>query len=319
MCVLASLLIPICYGLGKAVGETRAGLLSAAAAVIFPNWLFYSGAILSDLPAACLIGITAWLSIEAWKRKTAWLYVGAGISLGLAALVRPTCLAFAPVLGIWILCVTRGFRQAVRYILAIWISVAGIAGSWFLRNSVICGHLLGLSSQGGYTLWIGNNPNATGILSSDLAYFDNISPKVFPYPRYRTDRERAAATEADARRFILENPGRFLWLCGAKFIQLWKVFSPRVSLLDNVLTLASLGVLLPFFLLRLFGFAWRRAPDMLFALLIATQTLIHCVYTAIVRYRIPVEPLLVAMSIMGVCWVYDRLRRAGGLKVQPAL
>jgi hypothetical protein len=64
----------------------------------------------------------------------------------------------------------------------------------------------------------------------------------------------------------------------------------------------SFGIALPFFLVQVIRSAWRRGPEMLLFLIILCHTGLHMVYGSIVRYRIPIEPLVMVMAITGFCW-----------------
>src|SRR5262249_39928113 len=81
-----------------------------------------------------------------------------------------------------------------------------------------------------------------------------------------------------------------------------------VPLSNSLIVIASFGVALPFFLLQMIRRGWRRGPEMLFLLIIFCHTGLYMVYGSIVRYRIPIEPLIVVMAITGFCWIYDRFQ-----------
>jgi hypothetical protein len=118
---------------------------------------------------------------------------------------------------------------------------------------------------------------------------------------------RSEMFQADARRFIIENPRRFAELCLIRFIQLWKVYSPRVPLIDNLAVIGSFGLALPFFLIQVIRSGWRRGPEMLLVLIVLCHTAVHVVYTSIVRYRIPIEPLVIILAIQGFYWAFGRI------------
>jgi hypothetical protein len=165
-----------------------------------------------------------------------------------------------------------------------------------------------ISTQGGTELYKGNNPEATGILAIDHSHFDTALSQRYPADQYPNEAVRSQLFQADAVRFIRENPWRFAQLCFIRFIQLWKLYSPRVPLSNNLAVITSFGIALPFFLIRVVRLGWRRGPEMLFLLIILCQTGLHMVYTSIVRYRIPIEPLVIMMAIREFCWTLDRFR-----------
>ena len=313
MCALGTLLIPVCYLLGASLGGARVGLVSAVVAAVFPHWVYFSGQVLTDLTAATLVGLAAWMLIEGWRRESLPWFAAAGIAWGLGALTRPSCLAFGPAIVLWVLVVMPNWRRSLLAAIVTCCALAAVTAPWAVRNALVLDRFAlasSLGGRGGLTLWIGNNPNATGILVKDRAYLRETGSKLFPAEDYPHPLDRANAYNADAVKFIRENPGRFTRLCAVKFVQLWKVYSPRVPLVQSLATIASFGVALPFFLIQAVRRGWRRSPELLMLLLIASQTALHMVFTANMRYRIPIEPLVLVMAAAGFFWSFDRLRKA---------
>ena len=313
MCALGTMLIPVCYLLGASLGNARVGLLSAVSAAVFPNWVYYSGWVLTDLTSATLVGLAAWMLIEGWRRNALLWFAAGGAAWGLAALTRPTCLAFGPAVVLWVLVVMPNWRRRTLAALVTCVALAAMIAPWAVRNTLVHDQFVFASSlggRGGMTLWVGNNPNATGFLSKDFAYFQQTGSKLFSREDYPHPLDRANAYKADAVKFVQENPGRFVRLCAVRFVQLWKVYSPRVPLAQSLVTIASFGVALLFFLIQAARRGWRRSPEMLMLLLIASQTAVHMVFAASVRYRIPIEPLVLVMAAAGFFWSFDRLRKA---------
>jgi hypothetical protein len=99
----------------------------------------------------------------------------------------------------------------------------------------------------GIELYRANNPETTGILSTDLAHFDATLSQRYPEDQYPNEVVRSKLFQADAVKFIRDNPWRFAQLCAIRFIQFWKLYSPRVPLSNNLAVIASFGIALPFF------------------------------------------------------------------------
>ena len=84
----------------------------------------------------------------------------AGVLLGLALLARSTALALPPVLGIWLFLRHRDRRSlkvAAVFVVVTYLVIA----PWVVRNEFVM-KTLAVSTNGGYTLWLGDNPRATG-------------------------------------------------------------------------------------------------------------------------------------------------------------
>jgi len=309
MAVVGSLLIPACYLLGRSMtGSQKVGWIAAAIAVFFPTWVIPSSVISSDIPAAIMVTLMAWMLIEGYRRQSLLWIVGAGVLWGAATLVRAVCLAYAPGIVLWLLLIMPGWKRRLAAVVAAIIPCAAILAPWSIRNTHIHGTLVLLSTQEGTELYKGNNPEATGILAIDHAHFEATLSQLYPEEQYPNAAVRSKLFQANAVRFIRENPWRFAQLCLIRFIQFWKVYSPRVPFSNSLIVIASFGVALPFFLIQVIRLGWRRGPEMLLLFIILCQTGTHMVYTSIVRYRIPIEPLIVVMAITGFCWTFGRFR-----------
>lgn len=306
MCFLGSLLIPVCFLLGREAYDQRTGLVAAVAAVFMPSWIYCSGAILTDLLAAAAVGLMVWALIRGAKRQSMPL-VGAGaVFWGLSALVRATSLAFVPAVVLWLLLVLTTWRARLIAVGLSLVILMAITSPWSARNARVFGRSAGLSSQGGLALWCGNNPAATGILNSDFAYYQQQLPKEFPESAYPDALARSEACKAAARQFIVENPARFARLAAVRLWELWKIYSPRAGTVQNVAMIVSFGPVLLLFVVQAIRTGWRIGPEMLMILIIGCQTLVHMVYTSIVRYRMPVEPLVLVMAAGGLVWFVTR-------------
>jgi Flp pilus assembly protein TadD len=104
--------------------------------------------------------------LRAWDGATGasgarrWLAIG--LLLGLGGATRPNFLAAAPVL---LALAALGFGAAGRLRRVAWIAAGAIVvlAPLAIRNRVVSGEWILLSTQGGLNLWIGNNPDADGM------------------------------------------------------------------------------------------------------------------------------------------------------------
>jgi 4-amino-4-deoxy-L-arabinose transferase-like glycosyltransferase len=304
MCVAGSLIVPACYLLAEsATGSRRIGWTAAIIAVWFPAWVVSSSAIESDVSAAILVTLLAWVCLEGHRRESLSWFVGAGVIWGCAVLARAVALAYAPGIFVWLLLVVPSWKRRVAVVAAVMVPAACVLGPWSIRNMRVHGTFVGISTQGGTELYISNNPSATGILAVDYARFAEIVQREYPGGAW-DEASRSRVFKAAALEFIRENPFRFVQLCVIRFLQFWKVYSPRVPLSHSVVVIATFGVALPFFLIEILRGGWRSPAGMLLLLLISCHTAVHVVFTSIVRYRIPIEPLVIVLALAGFCWCY---------------
>jgi hypothetical protein len=229
--------------------------------------------------------------------------------LGTATLVRPVALVYAPAILLWLLIVMSSWKSRVVAMMAVLVSFIFILAPWTIRNMQVYGTFVLLSTQEGSELYVSNNPEATGILAIDYDHFKEVLAQRYTTEQYPDEKTRSKILQADAIEFIRQNPLRFAELCFVRFIQFWKIYSPRVPLSNSLVVIATFGLAIPFFLIQAVRRGWQRGPEMLFVLIIICHTAVHVVYTAAVRYRIPIEPLVVVLAIQGFWWSFGlRLR-----------
>jgi len=309
MSLLGSLLTPACYLLTRSLtGSQKLGWIAAAIAVVFPTWVFSSSAILTDVPAAVLVTLLAWALIEGNRRQSlSWIAL-AGAFWGAATLIRPACLVYAPCIALWLVLSMPCWKKSLTTVLVLMVPFACMLGPWMIRSTYVHGALVILSTQGGSELYKGNNPDATGILGIDHPHFDAALSQRYPVEQFPNEAIRSQLFQEAAVKFIRENPRRFADLCFIRFGQFWKLYSPRVPLSNNLAVLASFGLAIPFFLIQVIRAGWRRGPEMLLILIVLSQTALHMVFTSIVRYRLPIEPLVIALAIAGFRWTLSQFQ-----------
>lgn len=147
-------------GLGDRLGARRAGRAAAALYLIWPSVLF--NAPLAQKESLELVAVLAlahgWLRADraGWRQAAAIGLPAALLALtqpGMAALAALFGLAVAPRLG-W-----RRFGGTAG--LAALVAAAAMA-PWWWRNWQVLHAFVPLTSVGGLSLWIGENPDATG-------------------------------------------------------------------------------------------------------------------------------------------------------------
>jgi 4-amino-4-deoxy-L-arabinose transferase-like glycosyltransferase len=306
MCVLGALLVPVCFLLGRALAGRRTGLVCALCAMVFPNWVWYSGDLLADLLSATSTGLLAWALVGGWRRNSLGWFALAGFIGGAGVLFRSTGLALLPGVVLWVFLVLPGWRRRFAASVLACVGFACVLAPWTIRNTLVQGEFVLISTQGGPDLYCSNNPRATGILSHDFRLFRDEGTRIYPRDLFPNEARRSRRYAEDAMAFIRENPGRFLRLSAVRLGELWKLYSPRVPLWQNLLTIGSFGLALPFAVLHVARRGWRRGAAMLFVILIASQSAVHIVFWSVIRYRMPIEPLVLALAAAGFAWLFDR-------------
>lgn len=304
MCFIEALLVPAFYLLLESVtGSAQLAFVAGAMAIFFPSWIIPSGAVMGDIPAAILVTLLAWMLIESYRRQSLLWIAGAGVLWGAATITRAGSITYAPAIILWLLIIVPGWKKRLGAVVALIVPFVCILTPWSIRNTYVHGKFVPISTQAGIQLYISNNPQATGVMVIDQAYVDRTRAQRFA-DFGEADRDKLFQMEAIE--FIRANPFRFMELCLIRVVELWKLYSPRVPLSNSLVVIASFGIAIPFFLLQVIRRGWRRGPEMLLTLIILSHTGLHMVYGSTVRYRIPIEPLVLVMAISSLCWIWGR-------------
>jgi hypothetical protein len=150
-----------------------AGLLVA----LHPALVLYTPALMTEGAAATLVACAAWAASHARAvavargRLPLWAVAALGLVLGAATIVRPQCLALAPLLGAVVGLGRAGEplrRRAMRALGAAALTttvVLAACSPWTARNCVRMKSCALVSVNGGWNLLIGADPASTGAWS----------------------------------------------------------------------------------------------------------------------------------------------------------
>ncbi|MFL6262666.1 MAG: tetratricopeptide repeat protein [Thermoanaerobaculia bacterium] len=301
------------YRAGREMGGEGTGLGAALLAAVYDPFLFYDAQILKESLAVTVTAFLLWALAVARTRPGLKGWLGAGLLLGVLALLRENALLVLPFLlpiawhleDRWAGLARRGGALVAGLVLAL-LPVA-------LRNGIVGGDFLPTTSQGGVNFYIGNHAGADG------TYQPIVPGKQIPELE-RKEPARVAEqalgrplSAGEVSRYWLgqglkwarENPGDFLLLQLRKLGMFWswyelpdavdyyyvKTLSPvlRLPLLEfggaTILALAGM------YLVR------RRpgpfAPALLFALGWMASTVIFFLFS---RYRLPAVPALLILG-----------------------
>jgi hypothetical protein len=236
-----------------------------------------------------------------------------GFLTGAQALAGSAGLAVVPVLIAAICLGSRPWRRRAGLLFLFTAGVLTVVGPWVYRNHAVLGSAV-LNTNGGFNLYLGNNPSATG-------FFVSISdtPLGGEWRELRQQGEVVAerAAAAAARDFILNNPGRALDLAMRKAAYFWlppvhegkRQSHPAEPLIRKLwlveyLALGTLALLsLALFHRGDWSLLWPVPAAIVF------YWLIHTPFYVIFRYRLPVMPLVTLLAALAAASVLERFER----------
>jgi 4-amino-4-deoxy-L-arabinose transferase-like glycosyltransferase len=227
------------YLLGRRLVSAWAGLLAALLVAVWPNLVFQTGVLSSDL--LCAAGFVAAMWVAAFhvtSTRARWVRaVVLGLLIGWMALVRPVSVILLPAIGLawWIR--GRSFRHALLLLIPVGLISAMPVLGWTARNYARFGQLIPIATNGGYNFWQVNHRYADG---SDMYW------RVVPMddPEYRT---MSMGNEFVKNRegyrygmaYFSAHPDRFFTLIPAKLF--WLYHTDTTGLYEGVLNAPMLG------------------------------------------------------------------------------
>ncbi|MGQ9768881.1 MAG: ArnT family glycosyltransferase, partial [Anaerolineae bacterium] len=298
----------LAWRLGRRVAGEAVGLAAAGITAAYIYFIYYSAALMTEtfFILAVLWALDRAMALA--ERPTLRTALQLGLTLGLATLLRQLILAFVPFLLLWLVWQWHG-RVRWGMLLAPLVVIGLLILPWTVRNYRAFGHFVLLNTNAGYAFFWANHPiygsDFPGLLPADGPSYQDLIPAELRHL------DEAALDQALLRqgvRFVLDDPGRYLLLSLSKTREYFKFWpSAGSGLISNVSRVSSFGLFLPFMLYGLVRAArhWRRWS--LLYLFVAIYTLIHLLSWTLIRYRLPVDAVLLVFAGVAVQRVAARL------------
>ena len=315
--LLASLSAWLIHAIARSLGLTSAWRLLAV--LVFALWVpgIWNGAHLAreNLSTPMLLAV-AWLALTmldgrglGWKALLCGLAYGLGVLAGGSAILLIGVPALALLLAWW-----REGRRIVTPALALCLGAALCLAPWAFATQRMVGEPV-LNTNGGFNLYLGNNPAATGRFVSIAD-----TPMGDDWEQLRVERGEVGASRelgALAKQHMIDHPVETLTLSAKRLALFWAPNVPSAQDVEGsraMLAIRSVEVLQYLLLLALGlvgAFSRRMASD---AVLVIAATIlgfwaIHGITYNIVRYRDPVMPVVIVLASVGLRDLIARFRQ----------
>jgi 4-amino-4-deoxy-L-arabinose transferase-like glycosyltransferase len=317
-CLAGAAAVWLTYAIGRRCYGERVGLATAALYAVYPTALIFNVGLVSEPLGTLWFLLSLLLSLHFAERPSWGRATAAGLLLGAASLTRPNSLFMIPLIGAWALIQFRGRRRAALQALAIPVVALATFVPWVVRNYLVFERFIPVATSGGSGLLQGNNR----IVATD--------PGLYGYnlwdtqiPEYR-DALRAAGNEYErdqlaqrlALRWLAENPDRWGYLLGAKFVRSWTPIlaarSPRLYRILYLVTWTPVLVLLAAAYFPTLVVALRRGePTWLIHLAILHYVIVSEIFYASIRYRQSIEPLCLLLAVEAAACILPGLASRG--------
>jgi 4-amino-4-deoxy-L-arabinose transferase-like glycosyltransferase len=157
--------IVVVFGLGKRIACRPAGLIAAFGVAVYPPFIHSTGELMSEPPAILTLpaAVLAFLWASEQERLRAWLVPG--VLFGLTAMFRPEYLLVAAAFAVFAAIragLARGWRPGLAAAGLLAVAFLLPVVPWTIRNAVVLGRLVPISTGGGKALYVGTYLPADG-------------------------------------------------------------------------------------------------------------------------------------------------------------
>ncbi len=327
--VIVGILHPyLAYLIGRRVFNTSVGLLAAFLTAIYIYFIYYSGTLMTEPFYLSAILVSIYFSIkltdavakDAPKRAWVLMAIYLGVSLGVAVLFRQIILLVIPFIYLWIWFVDRKYNTKA-HIWAMLISsvlILLMIIPFTIYNYMRFDRFVLLNTNAGFAFYWANHPiyetHFVPILPPEMGSYQELVPTEL------WSLDEAHLDQVLLRRglqFIIDDPGRYILLSLSR-IPWYFMFWPaqESSLISNISRVLSFGLYLP---LMLYGVVYSliyrpkriadfiRTPVALLLGVIFTYSMIHILSWTLIRYRLPVDTLLILFAGLAVWDLIGRL------------
>ena len=330
--VIVGLLHPyLAYLLGGRVAGRSAGLAAAALTAIYVYFFYYSGTLMTEpfYITALLASLYLLLRLADAEGKEQWRWgLALGLALGGAILLRQLFMLVTPFLFLWLWWVRYRRRQPlpVAATLLAGVVVAVMILPFTIRNVARYDSFVLLNTNAGFAFYMANHPvygtRFQPILSEQVGGYQQLIPEdIQPMDEAAQDRFFLSRGLG----FVRDDPGRYVLLSLSR-IPVYFTFWPLAGsgMISNLSRIASFGLMWPFMLAGMVIVLRRQrgailnhpaTPLLLFA---AVYTGIHILSWALIRYRLPVDAVLLVFAGVAAVELLQWLQGRSGLRAQRA-
>ena len=311
--------------IGSRLFNRTVGLIAAALNAVYIYFFYYAGALITEtFYITCILwafDVSFRLTRDDAKAPGWALWLELGCAIGFTVLLRQVFLLFLPFLFIYVWWSVRASENRRWKQLLHWSALRGLFVAavvlalmiipFTIRNYRAFGTFVLLNTNAGFAFYWGNHPihgtNFMPILPvAGPSYQDLIPPNLLSLNEGMLDK----ALLQKGIRIVLDDPIRYIALSFSRIEEYIKFWPSRDSgLVSNLSRVGSFGILLPFMLygvlisfsnLRKSFYPGQSADILIIYLFVVVYTLIHLLSWTLIRYRLPVDTLLIIFAGLGL-------------------
>lgn len=314
------------YLVAEKIFSKSIGLIAAGISAGYMYFIYYGGALMTEPFYITAILLSLFLAMQTAETDNAQrnikLGLALGIAIGITVLLRQVFLLFVPFLFIWIW-IARFKRHLKLPVISTVLSLSLVILCILpisLYNQSRFGRFVLLNTNSGYAFFFGNHPyygtQFVPILHSEV-YLSFI-------PSELRSLDEAALDQALLQRgmqFVFDDPARYILLSISRipaYFMFWP--SPDSTWVSNISRVGSFGIILPFMVYGLVLSLRKKRPESgnhllslftshigLLLLFAVIYTSVHLLTWALIRYRLPIDAVLLPFAAYAVADIFERL------------
>lgn len=316
------------FKVGESYFSRPAAIIATALFALNGSCIFYGGEILSVSFEILASVIVAWTTLRLQRELSTASVIVCGLSWGIAAIIRPNFLMVAPAaaLAIFYLIWKSNDLRKLPVWLALWAAALLIPILPVTLINKIKGHeTVLIATQGGVNFWIGNNPQATGILSVLPGYGNTwlmedaeleaeretgrkLGQGALSDFYYDKGKDFVRAHPVEASRLMIRKTLLFFnryEISNNKHIEYFAGLTPGLNLLLHL----NFGLLVPLAMVGFWGLRLNYSARILL-ILIAFYAISVILFFITTRFRLPAVPWLAWLAGASIVYFYSE-HRAG--------
>jgi len=322
--LLQSLLLACQTGLVALIAQriTRnniAAFFGAAIVALYPFFLFYQGLLLSETLFNTLL-LAGLASLYQWRHRGGRIdgvFVLCCACFAAATLTKASLTVLPPLLvalAAWTRDVT--WRRAFAVLIAASCLYALFLSPWWIRNELLLARFVPFTTGSAQNLYLGNNPhNPEGGIDWSRDVEPDVASHLLAIPDEVT---RQQAFSKAAVNYIEAHPVEVFRVAAKKFVRYWNVI-PNAAEFGGWYAFVSAATFGPIIVLAIVGLLrqrreWRTLMPLL--TIVAYFTLLHTLTIASLRYRLPIEPILIVLAVEPLAviaaWLHTRRTPSSG-------
>ncbi len=201
------------------------------------------------------------------------------------------------------------WRRLVTILVASSCLYAAFLSPWWIRNAIRFDAFVPFTTSSAANLYLGNNPHNP---DAGVDWASNVEPEVVAkINELPNELSRQQAYKDAALQYIIGKPAAFISAAAKKFVRFWSIVPNAAEFRGGLYALISAASFGPVLLLALIAAVRQRRQWRLLAplyLIVGYFTLVHVITIASLRYRLPIEPLLIVLAAEPLAALFNRFR-----------